>query len=262
MSSGAVVALMLAASSFYALGARQRPANRKTIRRAFAFYSGMMVLGIALLSPLDEWSLELFSLHMVQHLLLVLIIPPLIIYGAPGQNLWLALPRSLRKKSATLFRHPLAKLTTRVVTGAVVTVAVHAVAMWAWHLPALYQTALRVELVHAAEHGAFLGTGLLFWALIIPTHHKRLSHGTRSLLVFATALQSGALGALLVFARAPLYPIHASSTGAWGLTPLEDQQLAGAIMWIPAGIVYLGTILTLLLAWFKGMDRSGEAEPA
>ncbi|MGH9166339.1 MAG: cytochrome c oxidase assembly protein, partial [Acidimicrobiia bacterium] len=130
-----------------------------------------------------------------------------------------------------------------------------ALAVWSWHLPGLYELGLASELLHAVEHGSFLGTALLFWWLVVEAP-GRLGHLERALLVFATALQTGLLGAIILFASTVLYPVHAP--GAWGLTPLEDQQLAGAIMWIPMGIVYLATIGVLLV---RALHRL-EAEPA
>jgi putative membrane protein len=260
VSSLALTGVLLTISSLYALGAAKRPPHAKSIPRAASFYAGLTVLGIALLSPLDGWSEQLFSAHMVQHLMLVLLAAPLIAFGAPGKTLWLGLPRSLRIGIGRVSHHPPTTTVRHVLAAPIVVVSLHAATMWAWHLPVLYQAALREEALHATEHLTFLGTALLFWSLILPTRRKRLSHGARSLLVFATALQSGALGAILVFAGVPLYPIHESAT-RWGLTPLEDQQLAGAIMWVPAGAFYLGTILILLIAWFKKMERS-EVEPA
>ena len=260
MSSVALTGVLLVISSLYALGAAKRPPQGKSMLRAACFYAGLTVLGIALLSPLEVWAQQLFSAHMIQHLMLVLLAAPLIAFGAPGETLWLGLPRSLRVVTGKSSRHPPISTFRLVLAAPIVVVSLHAAAMWAWHLPGLYQAALRVEALHAAEHMSFLGTALLFWSLILPTRHKRLSHGVRSLLVFATGLQSGALGAILVFAGVPLYPIHESPT-RWGLTALEDQQLAGAIMWVPAGAFYLGTILILLIAWFKKMERS-EVETA
>jgi putative membrane protein len=260
VSSLALTGALFISSSLYALGAAKRRPRRKSMARAVSFYAGLTILGTALLSPLDGWAERLFSAHMVQHLMLVLLAAPLIAFGAPGKTLWLGLPRILRAGIRKISHHSPATTVGHILAAPMVVVSLHAAAMWAWHLPVLYQAALRVESLHAAEHLSFLGTALLFWSLILPARRKQLSHGVRSLLVFATALQSGALGAILVFAQVPLYPIHESPTRA-GLTPLEDQQLAGAIMWVPAGVFYLGTILILLIAWFKKMERS-EVEPA
>lgn len=196
-------------------------------------------LGIAitvLFSPLEETATELFSAHMVQHLILLLVIPPLILRGWPG-------------------RIPLPSL---LVLPLVVWV-LQAVAMWGWHLPVLYDAAIDNDLLHMLEHGSFLLTGLLFWGVVM----GRLGGADRLprvALVFGTALQSGALGAVLAFASAPLYRSHLGTTARWGLTPLEDQQLAGGIMWVPPGVIYLIVILILLAGWLRSMDAEAAPE--
>src|SRR5439155_14282040 len=114
------------------------------------------------------------------------------------------------------------------------------VALWVWHLPSLYQAALRNEPIHALEHGSFLGTSVLFWwTALSPGGRRRLPRGADVLYVFTGGFQGAALGALLTFASVPLYPFYAHTVGPWGLSPLQDQQLAGVIMWIPSGVIYL-----------------------
>jgi cytochrome c oxidase assembly factor CtaG len=129
--------------------------------------------------------------------------------------------------------------------------------LWAWHAPLLYETALRSEIVHILEHLGLLGTALLFWWVIV---HPRGSTSARAefgiLALFTMALQSGLLGALLTFAPEPWYAAYAFTTQAWGLTPLEDQQLAGGIMWIPVGTVYTLAALALFLVRLAGIERT------
>jgi cytochrome c oxidase assembly factor CtaG len=130
--------------------------------------------------------------------------------------------------------------------------------LWLWHMPNLYEAALRNDLTHAAEHTSFLGPALLFWGIVL-AHGRRVHVGPALLLVFATMLQSGGLGALIVFAQTPLYASHEAGAAAWGLTPLQDQQLAGTIMWVPMGVVYLLAALWLVAAWLGAMDRATPA---
>jgi putative membrane protein len=127
--------------------------------------------------------------------------------------------------------------------------ALHGLALWAWHLPALYQQTLRSDFVHALQHLSFLLTALLFWWALIYGAQGRTAYGASVLYVFATAMHSGLLGVLLTVTTSVWYPIYASRTAAWGLTTLEDQQLAGLIMWVPAGIIYLAAGLLLFRAW-------------
>ena len=119
-----------------------------------------------------------------------------------------------------------------------------------------YDAAVRNEGIHALEHMSFLATAILFWWVAIrPGQHHRLSGGTDVLFVFTAGIQSGALGAILTFAGSPLYPAYAHSVAQWGLTPLQDQQLAGLIMWIPAGLVYLAAAAALFVRWLLTMER-------
>ena len=122
------------------------------------------------------------------------------------------------------------------------------------HAPRLYDAALRSEALHALQHGTFLGTALLFWWALIHGHAARRRYGLAVLYLFTTALHTTALGALLSLASGPLYPAY-GSTQAWGLSPLQDQQLAGLIMWVPGGLAYLIAALILMLAWLKESDR-------
>jgi cytochrome c oxidase assembly factor CtaG len=135
----------------------------------------------------------------------------------------------------------------------------HSAVLWIWHLPKPYQTALENEMLHVVEHASFVVVAILFWGLVLG-RHSRLSYGARIPLVFTTALQSAALGAILTFASTPLYPAHGDGPESWDLSPLADQQLAGAIMWIPMGAVYLVTMGVLFLRWFAPvapMERRG-----
>ena len=128
--------------------------------------------------------------------------------------------------------------------------------MWAWHLPGPYQAALRSDGVHALEHASFFITALLFWwVLARPDYRRRLSFGADLIFLFTAAMQSGVLGALITFARQPWYPMHAEPASWWGLTALEDQQLAGLIMWVPASLAYLAAAAAVLLSGLARLDR-------
>jgi len=131
----------------------------------------------------------------------------------------------------------------------------HALALWIWHLPSLYQAAVTNEALHALQHSCFFGSACLFWWGIGHGRYGRLGSGAAVIYVFATALHSGALGALLTFSSALWYPVYASTTSAWGLTPLEDQQLAGLVMWIPPSVVFLVVGLGFLASWIRESER-------
>lgn len=139
--------------------------------------------------------------------------------------------------------------------------AFHAIAIWAWHLPTLYEASLRNEIVHGIEHASFLLTAMLVWSFVVSAPKRQPPYAGAIGVMFGTALQSGALGGILTFATAVLYPIHALGAVAWNLTPLEDQQLAGVIMWIPAGAVYFGVIAVLFARWLNDSSRADVRDP-
>jgi putative membrane protein len=159
----------------------------------------------------------------------------------------------LNPRGVTTFRRTL-KL-THIVTAPAAVWLLHALALWIWHLPSLYEAAVADETIHALQHSCFFGTACLFWWGIAHGRYGRLGNGAAVIYIFATALHSGALGALLTFSSALWYPIYESTTLAWGLTPLEDQQLAGLVMWIPSGVVFLAVGLGYLAAWIRESER-------
>ncbi len=132
---------------------------------------------------------------------------------------------------------------------------IHGVTLWLWHIPFLYQATLDSELVHAAQHATFLGTALLFWWALIHGRGGRMSYGAAVMYVFTTAVHTSVLGALLTVSSKLWYPIYDGRTLAWGLSALEDQQLGGLIMWVPAGLVYVGIGLWLFAGWLRESDR-------
>lgn len=226
------------------------------VRRVTSFYGGLFAVAIALVSPLDALGATLFSAHMVQHLVLILVAAPLLVYGTALVPTMVALPRGLRRTLHSFGRMRAVAALWAVATAPAIAWALHTMALWVWHLPSLYEAALGNTFIHALEHVSFLATAMLFWALVMDTTKlHRMPHGGRVLFVFVTALQGGGLGAILAFATSPLYPAHAAGAASWGLTALEDQQLAGVIMWIPAGTIYVITMCILFIRWLKDMDR-------
>lgn len=225
--------------------------------RVLAFTGGLLTVFVALLSPLEGMANVLFSAHMVQHLLLLLIAPPLLLLGQPDLAILWALPAQWRRGLARWTRQSSIARLWRALSKPVVVWLLYALGLWIWHLPALYQAALRSEAIHMLEHATFFGAALLMWWTLA---HSHLRGSTRSyavgiLFAFTTALHGGLLGWLLTFTTQVWYPVYAESAVLWGLAPLEDQQLAGAIMWAPAGLVYALAALTLLAAWMRGLER-------
>lgn len=250
--------LLFAAACWYAAGVRalwRRAGTGRGISRgqAAAFATGLVALFIALASPLDEMAEALFAAHMVQHLLLILVAAPLLVAGAPILPALWAVPRAPRRALAGWWRRsPALRRVAHWTTAPGVAFVLHTLALWFWHLPAPYQSALRSPALHALEHGSFLGTAILFWwAVAPPIGRRRASEGAGILMIGGTLMQSGALGAVLMFASAPWYPLHAAGARTWGMTPLEDQQLAGLIMWVPASLVYIAAAAWLFLRMMR-----------
>lgn len=232
-------------------------------RRAAAFLAGVGALALALISPVDRLGGALFSMHMVQHLLLVVVAAPLLVYSAPLTPVLVAMPRRWRRGAGRASGAGTVRLFTRFVLNPFVVWWAQAIVLWTWHIPIFYEAALRSAWVHALEHTTFLGTALLFWWVVIQPHgRRRLGLGLVVVFVFTTMMQSSALGALITFAPSTWYAAHAPYVEAWGISPLADQQLAGLIMWVPGGLIYLGAALTAFTLWLRTMDREGSLQPA
>jgi cytochrome c oxidase assembly factor CtaG len=237
-------------------GGRRRAAD---VWRTRCFAGAMAALAVALISPLDAMSSALASAHMVQHVLIVLVAAPLLALSAPSSALLRGSPLAVRRATGQWRRRlGLTQADLRSVGHPVTLWLLHVVTLWFWHARVLYDAALSNTFVHVVEHATFLVTGLLFWRVVIGARGAgRVSHGSGVLLVFLMALQSIFLSVLLVFARTPWYAGYAKTTRPWGLEHLADQQLAGAIMWVPAGLVYLAAGLSLLVAWMRTAEREG-----
>jgi putative membrane protein len=255
-----VVVPLVAAAAAYAVGVRRlwrTPGGGRSIsrRHVIAFTAGWLALVAALVSPVDAVSAELFSMHMVQHELLMLVAAPLLVVGAPLVALLWAIPASARRPTVAIVRKPAFTATWGLITAPAVIWLLHAVALWVWHAPSLYEAALANDAVHALEHACFFVTAALFWWGLTHGQHGRLGYGSAVIYVFATAMHSGLLGAALTLSPRPWYALHAPTSQAWGLTPLEDQQLAGLIMWVPAGLIFLMMGLIYFAAWVKESGR-------
>jgi putative membrane protein len=193
---------------------------------------------------------------MAQHEVLMVAAAPLLVLGRPVLAYLWALPVSWARVVGSLGKAVWFQRAWRVVTKPLAAWAVHAAALWVWHAPVLFQATLRSDLVHAAQHASFLGSALLFWWALVHGPRGLMGYGAAVLYVFTTSVHSGVLGAFLTFTGRLLYPAYASATPAWGLTPLEDQQLGGLIMWVPAGLVYVVAGLALFAGWMRESERS------
>jgi cytochrome c oxidase assembly factor CtaG len=221
-----------------------------------AFAGGLLVLAVALLSPVAGLGEELFAAHMVQHLLLLLVAPPLLLLGEPRVAVGMVLPRLWRRPLAIAPRRALGYPAWHPLTALALIWVVQMTVLWGWHHPRLYEGALRSAPLHALEHLSFVVTALLFWDIAIrPFVARGARYWTAILFVVATALPNALLGALMTLAPEPWYATYTTRVAVWGLTPLQDQQIAGLLMWIPPGLIYVVVVAALLLVW---LDR-GEA---
>jgi putative membrane protein len=252
-----VVAALLLALALYAGGwwrmRRAGAARSLPAWQALCFALGWLVLAAALLSPLHRLGGVSLAVHMVQHELLMLIAAPLLVLGRPLLMFVWALPLRGRERAGRWFRRPLPAGIWAALSAPLAVFLLHGLALWIWHAPPLYSAALHNEWTHAAQHTAFLGTALLFWWTLIRGRYGRLGYGAAMVYVFSTAMHSGALGALLTLAPGVLYREY--DRAVFGMSPLEDQQLAGLIMWVPAGAILVTIGLALVVAWMAESER-------
>jgi len=238
-------------------GAHAGPARR----RAVFFFAGWTVLALALVSPLHAAGARSFAAHMLEHELLMLVAAPLLVLSAPvGVALW-ALPAPARHALGAIGHAPGWLALWDACAGLLGATALQAAALWLWHAPMLFGLALAHRGWHVAQHACFMATALLFWHA---AWRQRGRAGPVVLALFFTATVSGALGAFMAFARSPWYAGYAAlGLAPMGLTPLEDQQLAGLLMWVPGGLVHAGAALWLLARGLRPADpRVVEANDA
>jgi putative membrane protein len=213
--------------------------------RATCFAGGMLTVVASLLTPLHELGDRLFVAHMAQHVLLMTVGAPLLALAAGHAATVWAVPRAARRPLAALAApaRPLVRLDVATI--------LHGLALWSWHLPSAYALALAEEGMHWLQHASLFGSALVFWQAVLGQRGVG-SSGAAIFALFLTALHSGMLGALLTFAPAPIYSGQSSAAHDWGLTLIEDQQLAGLLMWVPAGLVYALAALGLAAFWIRG----------
>lgn len=229
-------------------------AHRRDLSRAGFFIAGDALMLLALVSPLDTLAdTYLFSAHMLQHMILVLAVPPLLILGL-----------SRHFADSVVSYAPLAGL-ERILDHPVVAWTLGVGMLWLWHAPSLYNATLAGEAVHIFEHLCFLVTATIFWwPIVAPLERSLLAPAPALLYLFTGALFNSLLGILLTFAPAGLYPayLHPKDTlgilpllrDSWGLTPQVDQQLGGLLMWVPGGLIFLAAMVGVLTRWYRAVE--------
>jgi len=250
------VIIPLALSAFlYFRGSRRQSALSK--RQPICFWSGWGILALALISPLHPLGEVLFSAHMVQHELLMLAAAPLLVLSRPLVTFLWGMPFEWRRTVGQWVKAAYVRRSWSFLTDPFAAWWIHAAAIWVWHVPFLFEMTLRSELAHTAQHLSFLLSALLFWWALFYAH-GRMAYGAAVFYVFTTAVHTSILGALLTFAPHVWYPAYSATTRAWGLTPLQDQQIGGLVMWVPAGLIYLAVGLALFAAWLKESEAMVE----
>jgi putative membrane protein len=253
----AVLASLALGGLLYALGAARLARAGAHVRRVerVSFWAGWTAMIAAVAPPLDRAATLRFSAHMAQHELLMLIGAPLLIVGRPIVPWLWALSVRWRRRIGPSAPARRANAIWAWLTLPVVAWALHGATIWIWHLPALYEAAVRSEALHAVQHATFVATAVCFWWGLVYGRYGRLAYGASALFVFTTSLHTGILGALFTFSGAPFYPLYASRGAAEGIDPLGDQQLAGLYMWIPAGAIFMLFGLALVMAWLSESER-------
>jgi putative membrane protein len=221
----------------------------------WSYWAGWWALVIALVSPLHPMGEVLFSAHMLQHEVLMLVAAPLLVLGRPLVPYLWGMPTSWRRGLGNAAKAGWLQSAWRWLTRPLNAWWIHAMALWGWHAPSLFQATLTSDLVHSLQHLSFLVSALLFWWALLRGREAELGYGMAVLYVFSTGVHSSILGALLTFSPRVWYPAYAGTTRAWGLSPLEDQQIGGLIMWVPAGLVFLGAGLALFAKWIQQPAR-------
>ena len=224
--------------------------QRVALLRTTAFIASLATIVAALSSPFDGAADQLLWMHMAQHVLLLLVAPPLFVLGAPWMPLWLGLPLRVRRPLARALVRSRPARPLRAVVSAVITpfgaFTAFNVDLLVWHVPALYDLTLRNQAVHDLEHALFFATGILFWAQLLPSWplHRRLDFRGRLVYTLLASLPSWLLAVVLAFYPTPLYSVYADlSNRPGGISALGDQRLAAGVMWVPGSIPFALAIL-------------------
>lgn len=249
---GVVIPLAVAAI-LYSLGAR-RSRGIRPLQMA-SFWAAWMILALALVSPVHPLGEVLFSAHMVQHEILMLMVAPLFVISRPLVAFLWALPLGTRRFIGAWSKRGFVRWLWHLLTRPLTAWWIHAAALWLWHAPALFQATLTSERVHALQHVSFLGSALLFWWSLLSASSVE-KYGSGFLYIFSSAVHTSVLGALLTLSPRVWYPAYAARVHAWGMTPLQDQQIGGLIMWVPAGLVYLAAGLYMFAKWIRHSDTT------
>jgi putative membrane protein len=256
--------LMVIASLFSAgtlrLWRRSGHSRPLRLRQGLLFAAGWAVLALAFVSPLHALGERMFTAHMVEHEMLMAMAAPLLAASNPAAAMIWAFPISIRRKLGSPGHATTVQMAWAAISRPAVATILHGITIWAWHIPVLFDAALKQGVLHYAQHASFLGTGLLFWWVILPRPGREQKYGGSVMHLFFTSLHTGLLGVLLLISPRLWYPANARGVDLWGLSALEDQQLAGLVMWVPAGLIYGGAALLLAGLWIRSSGHKDRGQ--
>jgi putative membrane protein len=269
-TGGPALLWVVGAATLYVLGGRGRRVPRAVDRwRTAAFAGGLVAILVALDSPLDELADELFWAHMVQHLLLIGVAPPLLCLARPWTRMWRGVPARWRRPLSRRLASPSGWSAPRrlvaLLAGGLVSWLVFNLNFVAWHLPVLYDAALRSDAVHAGEHLAFFATALLFWTRVIysPPWRSRLGEPAKLAYLGGTLVVGWVQAIVLATASSPLYSAYAEQASRPGqISALTDQQFAAGVMWVPGSLPYTIAIVLIAYRWVEPRQARGRNGPA
>jgi putative membrane protein len=237
------------------VGAWMRHRERPSGGRLACFYGGLLILALTLNGPLHDLSdAYLFSAHMVQHLVLTLVVPPLLLLGVPT---WMA-----DGLLSPLVRHAVTRRLVRTLTRPVPALGLYTAVLVLWHLPAVYEVALRVHGWHVVQHLSLMAAaGFAWWPVLSPaTVAPRLHYGAQILYIFAFGVPMTVVAAMITGAEDLLYASYANAPRLFDLTPFADQRLGGVIMWVPAGVIPLLAFTAVFFRWAAAEADDVEAD--
>jgi len=223
--------------------------------QAACFWLAWLAMASALVSPLHWLGERLFTAHMIEHGILMILAAPLLALSRPMGGIAWGLPARLRPAFGSLTRSVSRSRAWLFLTDPFIAAVLHGAAIWAWHMPFLYNLVLENVTMHRLQHLSFFLTALLFWWALLQARPRQRSYGIAVFVLFATMLHTGILGILLTLSRQVWYPSQAAFAAEWGLTPLEDQQLAGLVMWVPMGLIYTAAALLIAARWIAESGR-------
>ncbi len=255
-------------AGLYAVGRARLHARGQTVHiptwRAWCYGCGLATIGLALLSPLAAYSGLLFFMHMIEHMLILVVAPLLLLLGAPLLPVLWVFPRNVRRELALLFapRSPLHRI-FHVLTTPAVALIVYLLVVAVWHLPVMYDAAQGPAIIHDLEHLIFLGAGLLYWWPVVhPTGgRRRLGFELAPLYLLAAAAEGGVIGGVFVEINRPLYETYLQAHRIWGISPLLDQELGGLIM-MTGDVIYITAAFVTFIKYINQDERTVRAKEA